>query len=467
MNDSSIRPRPAVSPAFPNRRRAGLSRRSILRGGLAAAGLTVLPRHLLAQSGATPPSEQLVLGCIGIGGQGGGVINNLLETGKVRLGALCDVDSRANAGLREAHSEAKFYADYRELLANEDGLDAVVICTPDHTHAPPTMMAMRKGLHVYVEKPMSHTIAEARLMTELARERGVVTQMGNQGHAGEGLRLTREWIQAGVIGKVREVHVWSDRPGRFWNTQGMSHPEQAQPVPEHLNWDLWQGPAPERDFHSVYAPRTWRGWWDYGCGALGDMAVHNADPAFYALDLGAPSAVEAESAPHEGAGGSFPEWSVVTWWFPARGDQPEVKMVWHDGGKMPPLPPGSEPDRELPDNGIYFVGDDGVILCGGWSGTPRLVPEAKMRDFRPLERTIERSIGHRAEWVEACLAGKPEDAHAGFHYSGPFTEALLVGLLPLVAGGRVEWDAETLTANVSGLEEIINKPYRNGFGIEG
>ena len=341
----------------------------------------------------------------------------------------------------------------------------MLVATPDHVHAPASIMAMRAGRHVYVEKPLAHTIAETRAMRDVAAETKRVTQMGNQGHASEGIRLTREWIQAGAIGKVSEVHVWSDRPGKFWDTQGKAYPTDTPPVPKNLDWDLWLGPAKERAYHPDFCPRKWRGWWDFGCGALGDMAVHNADPAFYALDLDAPDWVEAENGPNNNQ--SYPVWSIITYHFPAKGDRPAVKMVWYDGGKLPPRPEGLEETRNLGDNGIYFVGDKGCILAGGWSGTPRIVPETKMQQFVIPAKTILRCLsGHRKEFLEACKTGNPQDAKSGFWYSAPFTESLLVGLLAVRFGKRVEWDTKALKSpNTPEADAIIHKAYRAGYGI--
>lgn len=298
----------------------------------------------------------------------------------------------------------------------------------------------------------------------VARETGVVTQMGNNGHAGEGLRLTREWIDAGAIGAVSEVHVWSDRPGRFWKSQGQPRPTETPPVPEGLDWDRWVGPAATRPYHPIYCPRQWRGWFDFGCGALGDMAVHNADPAFYALGLEAPDWVDAETSARNPD--SFPEWSIVTFHFPAQGRRGPIKLVWYDGGKLPPRPPQLEAERQLGENGIYFVGTEGVLMAGGWAGTPRLLPESRMQTFQRPPKTIPRSPGNRREWVDACRAGRPEDAKAGFWYSAPFTEALLVGVLPIVAGRRIEWDARRLAAtNAPEMAPLIRKRYRPGFEL--
>ena len=450
---------PAASPVLPTRRRF------LTTGAAAMFGFQIVPRHVLGGPGFTPPSEKLNLGCIGIGGQGDGDIADLDSTGLINIVALCDVDLDHAAATIKKYPGAKLHRDYRKLLEQQKDIDAVLVATPDHVHAPASIMAMQAGRHVYVEKPLAHSIGEARRMAIMAKETGRVTQMGNQGHASEGLRLTREWIQAGVIGKVTEVHVWSDRPGKFWDTQGKPRPADTPPVPKNLDWDLWLVPTAERPYHPDYCPRKWRGWWAFGCGALGDMAVHNADPAFYALDLGASDWVEAENAPTNND--SFPEWNIITYHFAAKGEQPAVKLVWYDGGKMPPKPPGMEPERALNDNGIYFVGDKGVIIAPGWSGTPRLVPESKMAEFVMPAKTIPRCPeGHRKEWIEACLAGKPENAKSGFHYSAPFTESLLTGLLAVRFGKRIEWDSANLKAtNAPEADAFIHKTYRQGYGI--
>jgi predicted dehydrogenase len=267
-----------------------------------------------------------------------------------------------------------------------------------------------------------------------------------------------------VIGTVREIHCWSDRPGTFWK-QDIDRPTETPPIPDELDWDLWLGAAPQRPYHPVYHPRAWRGWFDFGTGALGDMAIHNMDPAFYALDLGTPTAAQAKTSPLKKE--TYPAWQIITYEFAAQGDRPDVKIIWYDGGKKPPRPAGFAAGRELADNGIYFVGERGTILCGGWSGAPRLVPESLMKDFQPPPKTIPRSPGHRAEWIQACKDGKPEAAKAGFTYSGPFTEALLVGNLAVRLQKRIEWDGTKMQAiNAHEAEPLIRKKYRPGFGIE-
>lgn len=424
-------------------------RRFLAAAACAAGSIQIVPRCVLGGMNQTPPSEKLNVAGIGVGGQGGGVIRGVAAQNQ-NIVALCDVDGKYAAHTFNAYPKAQVFRDYRILLEKRKDVDAVVIGTPDHMHAPITLAALRAGKHVYVEKPMAHSIEEARLMTQVAKETGLVTQVGNSGHASEGLRLTREWIQAGVIGPVREAHCWSDRPGHFWK-QDIDRPSETPPVPPDLDWNLWLGAAPQRPYHPAYCPRSWRGWFDFGTGAMGDMAVHNMDPAFYALDLGAPTATEAQTSQplHKE---TYPAWSIITYHFAAQGNRPAVKLLWYDGGKQPPRPAGLEPERNMGDNGIYFVGDKGVILCGGWAGAPRLVPEAKMKGFQMPPKTIPRSIGHIPEWIQACKDRKPEGAKAGFAYSGPYTEALLVGNLAVRLQKRIEWDAVAMkAANAPGL----------------
>jgi predicted dehydrogenase len=380
-------------------------RRFLAAAAGTVASFSIVPRGVVAGADQPPPSERLNIAGIGVGGQGAGVLRQMAELGQ-NIVALCDVDSRHAGGTFRAYPQAETFQDYRVLLDRRRDIDAVVIATPDHTHAPATLMALRAGKHVYVEKPMAHSIEEARVMTQVAKQTGLVTQVGNAGHAGEGLRLTREWIQAGLIGPVREVHCWSDRPGKFWN-QNLPRPTETPPVPDTLDWNLWLGGAPERPYHPVYCPRSWRGWFDFGTGAMGDMAVHNMDPAFYALDLDAPVRAEARTSQPLMAE-SYPAWSVITYHFAARGDRPAVRVTWYDGGQMPPRPADLEPDRQLPDNGILFVGDRGTLLGGGWAGTPRLVPESRMREveFRPNHPAFDRPSRRVDSGLQGWQAGR-------------------------------------------------------------
>jgi len=438
-------------------------RRQLLKSVAAAAiGVQIVPAFVLGGPGKKSPSEKLNIAGIGIGGQGA---SDLKEMAGENIVALCDCDWTKAGGTFKSYPKAQKFKDYR-LMLDQIGkeIDAIMVATPDHMHAPIALHYMRAQKHAYVEKPMAHTIEEARLMTKVAKEMGVVTQMGNNGHAGEGLRLTREWLDAGAIGVVKEIHCWSDRPGKFWK-QDLDRPAETPPVPANLEWDLFLGAAPERPYHPVYHPRAWRGWFDYGTGALGDMAVHNMDPAFYALDLGAPIAAEAQTSPIRKE--SYPAWQIIKYEFAAKGNRPAVNMTWYDGGKMPEVPAHVKGEYELKDNGILFIGDKGTMVCGGWSGPPAIFPGSLRKDFAKPAPTIARSpLGHRGEWIQACKDSKPQDAKAGFDYSGPFTEALLVGNLAVRLQKRVEWDSANMKCtNLPEPEGLVKKTYRKGFGI--
>ncbi len=439
-----------------------VSRREFV--GSAAAGIaafTIVPSHVLGGAGGQAPSNKLNVAGIGVGGRGAADIGACEGENVV---ALCDVDSKQAGETFKKFPKAKIYKDFRRMLDEEEkNIDAVTIGTPDHIHAPAAIRAMRMGKHVYVEKPMAHTVYEARRMTEVAKETGVVTQMGNQGHAGEGLRLYWEYIKSGVLGTIREVHVWSDRATGWW-PQGLNRPADTPPVPDTLDWNLWLGPAPWRPYNPAYVPSKWRGWWDFGCGALGDMAVHNADPAFFALELDAPMAVEAETS--ELFAETLPVWNIIKYEFPAKGDRPAVKLTWYDGGKLPERPAELEEGRRMENNGILFVGDKGKLLGSSHAGPPRLIPESFMREVGRPEKLLGRSPGHHEEWIQACKEGKPQDAKSGFWYAGPFTEALLVGNLAVRLGKRVEWDAKTLRSpNCPEADNLISKFYRAGWEI--
>jgi predicted dehydrogenase len=390
---------------------------------------------------------------IGVGGKGG---ENIRGVSGENIVALCDVDGGSLDKAAAQLPKARTYRDFRKLLEQKD-LDAVVVTIPDHCHAVASMAAMKLGKHVYCEKPLTHSVYEARQLRLAAREYKVATQMGNGGHSSDALREAVEWVQAGVVGAVRDVHCWSNRP--IW-PQGIVRPTETPPVPKHIDWDLWIGPAPMRPYHAAYHPFNWRGWWDFGTGALGDMGCHIIDAAFWALDFGAPSAVEADSSGVNEE--TAPKWSIVRYQFPARGAHPAVKLTWHDGGKLPPaeltgLPPG----EKLSDNGTLFIGDKRRLLFE--RGKPlRVVPEPK--DFQRPPKVIARSIGHYAEWIAACKGGAP--AGSNFNYAGPLTEAVLLGNVALRAGKRIEWDAEQLRVpNAPEAARFIRRDYRPGWAL--
>jgi predicted dehydrogenase len=350
-------------------------------------------------------------------------------------------------------------------------VDAVTVGTPDHIHAVAAMAAIRAGKHVYCQKPLTHTLFECRALTKAAHEAGVMTQMGNQGHASEGSRLTNEWIQAGVIGDVREVHTWSDRAGRLWK-QGIPAPTDTPPVPETLDWNLWLGPAKERPYHSAYAPFAWRGWRDFGTGALGDMGCHIIDHPVWALELGAPTTVEARTtldgsflADGSPNFDSYPIAATIHYEFPARGDKPPVSLTWYDGGLMPPTPNEMPSGQQLPDNGVLYVGSKGKMYHGSHGGMPQLLPAELHEEAKKVPQSMERSPGHYEEWTNACKGG-PRPV-SNFDYAGPMTETVLLGTLSLYAPGkRLEWDSQNLkVTNAPELDRFIRPEYRAGWTL--
>jgi len=444
-----------------------IPRRDFLGGAVATvAAFTIVPRYVLGGPGYTPPSEKLNIAGIGVGGQGAHDIDQVSDENIV---ALCDVDRRQAAATFNKYPRAKRYRDFRRMLEKEKNIDAVVVATPDHTHAVAAMMAVKMGKHVFCEKPLTHSIYEARKLTEAVREAKVATQMGNQGRAGEGIRLICEWIWDGAIGPVRQVHVWSDRP--IW-PQGIDRPRGTPSVPYTLNWGLWLGPAPYRPYHPAYLPFKWRGWWDFGTGALGDMGCHIIDPAFLALKLGHPNSVEASFTKVKSE--TAPLASIVHYEFPARratagsaltrGNMPPVRMTWYDGGLMPTRPKELERGRRLGDNGVLLVGDRGKIMAGCAGESPRLIPESKMKAYKRPPKTLPRSIGHYREWVEACKGGKP--ATSNFNYAGPLTEIVLLGNLAIRTGKKLDWDGPNMkVTNVSEANEYIHRQYRQGWTL--
>jgi predicted dehydrogenase len=402
---------------------------------------------------------------------GGGDVATVSKLG-ANIVALCDVDEVRAAGSFRAFPKARRYKDFREMIDKEaKQIDAVTVGTPDHIHAVAAMAAVGAGKHVYCQKPLTHTIEERVELTKAARAAGVATQMGNQGHASEGSRLTNEWIQAGVIGEVREVHVWSDRAGRLWK-QGIGRPSDAPPVPSTLDWDLWLGPVQKRPYHPAYLPVSWRGWRDFGTGALGDMGCHIIDHPVWALKLEAPSTVEArttiEGSFLDGDKPNFetyPIAAIIDYVFPARGDLPPVRMTWYEGGLMPPTPPEMASEERLPGNGVLYVGSKGKMYHGSHGGMPQLLPRALHEEAAKVPKTMERSLGHYEEWVSACKGG-PRPV-SNFDYSGPLTETVLLGVLALRAPGRrLEWDGvNRKVKNAPELDQFVRNDYRKGWTL--
>jgi predicted dehydrogenase len=453
----------------------GVSRRSFVGGMAAAAGIMIVPRHVLGGTGFTAPSDKLNIATVGAGGMG---FNNTRSCAEENIVALCDVDDERGSRAYKAFPNATTYRDYRVMLEKEKGIDAVIVATPDHSHAVVAMACMQLGKHVYVQKPLTRTIWEARMLTEAARKYKVVSQMGNQGHSGEGVRLMTEWIADGAIGKVREVHSWTNRP--IW-PQGMPRPEDTPAVPETLDWDLWIGPASMRPYSPAYHPFSWRSWWDFGAGALGDMGCHVMDAPFSALKLGYPTSVQASIAyqfapPTAGERGygrrleyhdSFPMASAVHLTFPARGKKyPELRYHWYDGGLLPERPAELEADRKLPQSGSLFVGEKGKLICETYGVSPRIIPESKMKAYRRPKKTLPRVVGsHEQNWIDACK-GKTT-AVSNFDYSGPLTETVLLGNLAIwFAGQSLQWDGPNMkVTNLAEAAQLVKPTYREGWSL--
>ncbi|NLT77489.1 MAG: Gfo/Idh/MocA family oxidoreductase [Planctomycetes bacterium] len=441
-----------------------MSRRCMIGTAAGLAALTIVPRHVLGGPGHVPPSEKLNIAGIGIGGRGEG---DLDEVGSENIVALCDVDEAYAGRVFAKYPKARKWRDFRTMLDEQKDIDAVVIATPDHTHAVIAMAAIRRGKHVYCEKPLAHSIWECRQLAEAAREAGVATQLGNQGQATETNRLVSEILWDGAIGAVREVHAWCNRP---ISARGIERPKDTPQVPATLNWDLWLGPARYRPYHPAYLPFHWRSWWDFGTGVLGDIGCHQLDPVFRALRLGYPTTVEAcSSNMDEGAAvkeETAPKASIVRFEFPAREGFPPLTLTWYDGGLMPQRPAELEEGRkfgEADDN--LFIGDKGKML--GY----RLIPEARMREYGKPPQRIERSPGHHKEWLIACKGGPA--ARANFDWAGPLTEVVLYGNIALrmekqlyEKGLKLHCDGPNMRiTNLPEANKYIRDEYRHGWAL--
>jgi predicted dehydrogenase len=415
---------------------------------------------------AQAPSNKLNIAAVGIGGMGGSNLRNLSGENIV---ALCDVDDEYASSVYQAFPEAKRYRDYRAMLAEQDDIDAVLIATPDHTHAVIAMACMKAGKHVYCQKPLTHEIYESRMLAQAAKETGVVTQMGIQGHSGEGIRQVREWIQSGVIGEVREVDAWCSLTYYPWGHANWSsprgtRPDETPPVPETLDWDLWLGPAPERPYHPCYHPRTWRSWWDFGCGMMGDRGAHTFDPIFWALDLGQPISIDGSCTDLNEE--THPIACLVRYEFPARGSMPPVTLTWYDGLRVP-RPRDLDDKDELghPEGGALFKGSEGMLTCGVYGENPRLLPASRMTDFTPPEPSIPRVEGtHEDDWVRAIKSG--EKAGADFAYSGPLTEVCLLGNIAKRFGTKLQWEPDAMQfTNRPEADAYARRAYRDGWSL--
>jgi predicted dehydrogenase len=452
----------------------------------AAAAVTIVPRHVLGGQGFVAPSDKVNIAIIGAGGQGRTNARSLFQEEDCQIIALADpaeewdlsrwyYGGKSGRGpvreFIEKHYAAKtpnykcaVYEDFRVMFEKEREIDAVLIATPDHLHAYIAILAMKAGKHVYCEKPLTHNIKEARLVSRIAKETKVATQMGNQGRSGEGHRLTLEWLADGAIGAVREVHAWS---GNAKSPKGPFAPLGPAEKPAGLNWDLWLGPRNDRPWDGAYAPASWRYIWDFGNGTMPDMSIHHLDPAFNALGLDVPATIEARASQRDQVaitGSTF-----VTYTFAAKGTRGPLSVHWYDNGLRPPTPPGIDPDdarQRLGDgpDGLLLVGEKGFITCGGWSGMPRLLPMELHQSYKRPAKTLPRVAGHHADWIQACKGGTP--ACSNFEYGARLTEFILLANLSLRTGKVVKWDAEAMKAtNVPEAQAIIEGTYRKGWEL--
>jgi len=467
-----------------------LTRRRFLTRTAAGAGVAfwAVPSHVLGLNGQTSPNNKLNIAGIGAGGRASG---DLSEVSSENIVALCDVDWRHAAGSFRRWPKAKRYKDFRKMLDEMDKqIDAVVVAVPDHIHAVATMAALKRGKHVYCEKPLTHTVYESRVVAGTARKTGLATQMGNQGQASEDTRRLCELVWAGAIGKVREAHIWTDRPSRglfevYW-PQGVDRPKDTPPVPKWLDWDLWLGPAPWRPYNPAYAPFKWRGWWDFGTGALGDIGCHALDPVFRALKLGSPVVYPQKPVPPDAATPdkcvwpetieasstrvnkeTYPLASMVTYRFPARGDLPPLKLVWYDGNLRPPRPEGLPEGEPMGAGGRLLIGDEGFIL-----GT-KIFPESRRKEFEKTPRTIPRSPGHHKEWILACKGQYAQPGSNFPYWAGPLAEVVLLGnvalqveLRELLTRKRLKWDAVGFRfPNLPEADPFLHTSYRKGWSL--
>jgi predicted dehydrogenase len=441
------------------------TRRKFLQEAAAlAAGISVSsPLVLQAAERKVAGNEKLAIGIIGGGGRGW---DNLQEVQSERIVAIADVDDERARDAFKKFPDATRYRDFRKMLDKEKSLDAVVVSTPDHMHAAAAIAAMRHGLHIYCEKPLARTIYEARRMREVAQETGVVTQMGQQGHALEGSRRAVEVVRSGAIGEVRELHVWTDRPAGWW-PQGEERPKDSPPIPKTLDWNLWLGTAPVRPYNPVYVPFKWRGRWDFGTGPIGDMGVHNLDTAYWALNLGIPTSAEIVSTSPK-TGDCPPLESTLEIHYPARDSAPPVKLLFYDGKRLP----ASElfHGEVISDNGSLMIGTKGTLYTRTWHGGETaedmflLLPRKTFIGYEPPAPTLPRPKEHHLEWINACKGGPPTQSN--FAYASKLTEGLLVGLLAVRVGKKIEWDEKQMRAvGCPEADEFIRPKFRAGWEL--
>jgi predicted dehydrogenase len=443
-----------------------ISRRQFLQGTAAAAAFTIVPRHVLAQAGTTAPSDKLNIASIGVSGMGGGDVHSVAEGNNII--ALCDVDYKQAAGTFKDFPKAKKFKDFRVMLdAIEKDIDAVTVSTPDHFHAVAAMAAIKRGKHVHCQKPLAHSIYDIRQLMKAANEHKVITQLGNQGHSFDTIRMFCEWIWDGAIGPVKEIHAFCE--SNYSRIRQFEQRQEKHKVPETLDWNLWVGPAPMRPYNPMYLPGSWRGWMPFGSGTIGDWVCHVVDPVFWALDLGAPATVinEAQGYDPKEHADTFPNGSKVTFEFAAKGNRPAVKMVWFDGTEKPPRPQELEEGRKMPGTGAVVYGEKGVILYGSHgAGEVRIIPEAKMKEYKRPEAKIPRVPGgHYQDWLRAIRANKP--AGSNFDYGGPLTEIAQLGIIATkMLGQKLQWDGPNgRFTNSEEANKHLNPPYREGWSL--
>ncbi len=443
------------------------SRRQFLHGAAGAAAFTFVPRHVLGQ-GTTPPSEKPNIAGVGAGGMAAGDINSV--SGGSNIVALCDVDLRPQQRERLVFSKypgAKVYRDFRKMLDEMDNkIDAVVVGTPDHTHAVAAMAAIKRRKHVYCEKPLAHSVGEVRALTKAAQEYNVVTQLGNQGHSFDTIRKFCEWIWDGAIGSVHTIHCGCGAVNS--GIDQLSRMNEKEDIPPELDWDLWLGPAQQRPYHSFYLPGRWRGWVPFGNGTIGDWVCHVVDPVFWALDLGAPKTIQAQVKDYDPKtqGDAFPKGDIITFEFPAKGSRGPVTLVWHSGTEKIPAAKELDPGRKPVDTGAYVYGDKGVIMYGSHgAGGVRIIPETAMKAYTQPERKIPRVRGHHDDWLRAIREGRK--AGSDFSYGGPLTEIAMLGVIALkMPGTKLEWDAQAVRfTNCDEANQFLNPPYRQGWTL--
>jgi predicted dehydrogenase len=444
------------------------SRRQLLKSAGAVAAFTIVPRHVLGGQGQTPPSEKLNVAGIGAGGQGGADISEIAKGANII--ALCDADLRPKHRDQTTipkFPDAKVYQDFRKMFDEMDKkIDAVIVGTPDHTHAVAAMAAIKRGKHVYCEKPMAHSVAEVRALMKAAQEHKVVTQLGNQGHSFDTIRTFCEWVWDGAIGKVHTIHCGCAAVNSAIDM--LPRMSEKEEVPAGLDWDLWLGPAKERPYHSFYLPGRWRSWVPFGNGTIGDWTCHVVDPVFWALDLGAPKTIQAQVKDYDPKtqGDAFPKGDIITFEFPAQGDRGPITLLWHSGTEKIPRAKELEPDRKPVDTGAYVYGDKGVIMYGSHgAGGVRLIPETAMKAYKRPEQKIPRAKEHHADWLQAIREGKK--AGSDFSYGGPLTEIALLGVIALkMPGTKLQWDAPNMRfTNSDEANQHLNPPYRQGWSL--